>query len=157
MKFTRGNTGNDDGNNPSNKKSVNKKGVILTSTLVAGIIVASFLAWLLPSGNNGSPVTSNMTVTFLDPNLTLTSVKSQFGLLKEEVENQVDPQRVNQTQNTSSFDSFVAASIKQNEELMRTLSNGNPDQGLLPQYLTLMGEMKNYSIFLSNLKSNTSG
>jgi len=156
MKFTRDDTGNGDKNNPSKKNSLNKKGVILTSILVVGIIAASFLVWLLPSGNNGSPTSSNMTVTFLDPNVTLTSVKSQFGILKDEVEKQTNTQKMNQTQNASSFNSFVTASINQNEELMRTLLNGNPNQGLLPDYLTLMSEMKNYSIFLNNMKSNIS-
>lgn len=157
MKFTRGSAGSGDKNNSSKKNTVNKKGVILTSILVAGIIAASFIVWLLPGGNTGSPITSNMTVTFLDPNMTLASIKSQFGVLKDEVQNQVNAQRMNQTQNTSSFDSFVTASINQNEELMKTLLNGNPDQGLLPEYLTLMSEMKNYSVFLDNMKTNISG
>jgi hypothetical protein len=156
MKFTRGNVGNGDKNDSNKKNPVNKKGVLLTSILVVGIISASFLVWLIPGGNNGSHISSNMTVTFLDPNITLTSIKSQFGLLKDEVENQVNAQKMNQTQNTSSFNSFVTASINQNEELMKTLLNGNPDQGLLPEYLTLMSEMKNYSIFLNNMKSNIS-
>ena len=156
MKFTRGDAENGDKNNPSKKNSLNKKGVILTSILVLGIIAASFVVWVLPGGNNGSHSSSNMTVTFLDPNVTLTSVKSQFEILKDEVEKQSDIQKTNQTQNASSFNSFVTASINQNEELMRTLLNGNPDQGLLPEYLTLMSEMKNYSIFLNNMKSNIS-
>ena len=156
MKFTRGDAENGDKNNPSKKNSLNKKGVILTSILVVGIIAASFVVWVLPGGNNGSHTSSNMTVTFLDPNVTLTSVKSQFEILKDEVEKQSDIQKTNQTQNASSFNSFVTASINQNEELMRTLLNGNPDQGLLPEYLTLMSEMKNYSIFLNNMKSNIS-
>jgi hypothetical protein len=156
MKFTRGNVGNGDKNNSNKKNPVNKKGVLLTSILVVGIISVSFLVWLIPGGNNGSHISSNITATFLDPNVTLTSVKSQFGLLKDEVENQVNAQKMNQTQNTSSFNSFVTASINQNEELMKTLLNGNPDQGLLPEYLTLMSQMKNYSIFLNNMKSNIS-
>ena len=101
MKFTRGSAGSGDKNNSSKKNTVNKKGVILTSILVAGIIAASFIVWLLPGGNTDSPITSNMTVTFLDPNMTLASVKSQFGVLKDEVQNQVNAQRMNQTQNNN--------------------------------------------------------
>lgn len=159
MKFTGGNEGNSYKDNSRKNNRLNKKGVVLTMILVGGIVAASFLVWLLPSGNNGSPMTSNMTVTFLDPNVTLTSVKSQFGLLKDEVENQINAGKMNQTQtqNISSINSFLTTSIHQNEELMKTLLNGNPDQVLLPEYLTLMSEMKNYSLLLNTMKGNISG
>lgn len=157
MKFGKGpnNNNNNNNRNSDNTSRFNKKGIVLTAILVLGIVAASFLVWLLPSGTNPGAVRSNMTVTFVDSNVTLTSVKSQYALLKEEVQNQVNNLDTNQTQNISSITSFLTTSINQNEDLMRALLDGHPDQSMLPEYLSLMNEMKNYSMYLTGLKNTT--
>ena len=156
MKSLKFGKGPDDNNrNSDNKSRFNKKGIVLTAILVLGIVAASFLVWLLPTGTNPGVVKSNMTVTFVDSNVTLTSVKSQYALLKEEVQNQVNSLDTNQTQNISSINSFLTTSLSQNEDLMRALLEGHPDQSMLPEYLSLMNEMKNYSMYLTDLKNTT--
>lgn len=154
LKFTGGSDDDDDKHKQSKTNRLNRRGVVLTLILVISVVAASFLVWTLPNGNNAGPTKSNMTVTFLNPNMTLSSVKSQFDLLKKEVDDQVKGLNTIETQNASSTRSFLSASISQNEELMKTLLNGNPDQTLLPAYLAQMSKMKNYSIFLNNLINN---
>lgn len=149
----------DDGSDDStknNNKRMSKKGVLLTFVIVAAILGASFVVWLVPSGNVPNQGTSNMTVTFMDPNATLISTKSQFILLQNELQNQLNNEsEVREVDNNTEFSSLIDASIDQNNELMLSLLNGNPDQSLMPDYLELMREMKNYSSYLSGLKNVT--
>jgi hypothetical protein len=148
--------GNDDGINNNNSR-ISKKGVLLTCIIVAAILCASFVVWLLPGENVPNQGISNMTVTFMDPNATLISTKSQFILLQSELQNQINNKsQLNEVENNTEFSSLIDASIDQNNELMLSLLNGNPDQTLMPDYLNLMREMKNYSLYLSDLKNQTS-
>jgi len=148
--------GNDDGINNNNSR-ISKKGLLLTCIIVAAILGASFVVWLVPGENVPNQGISNMTVTFMDPNTTLISTKSQFFLLQSELQNQINNKsQPNEVGNNTEFGSLIDASIDQNNELMLSLLNGNPDQTLMPDYLNLMKEMKNYSLYLSELKNVTS-
>jgi hypothetical protein len=142
--------------NTNNSKKINKKGIILTGILVIGIIGASFIVWFLPSENvqNGGGM-SNMTITFSDPNDTLTSVNSQFLLIQNEVQNQIDNTKAN-TFNRTYIDNVIGVSIVQNNELMQNLLNGQPDQSIMPKYVESMNNLKDYSMYLLNVKNITS-
>ena len=141
--------------NSNNFKKINKKGIILTSILVISIIGASFAVWLLPSENVQNSGMSNMTLTYLDPNDTLTSVNSQFLLLQNEVQNQINDAKAN-TVNKTYINNVIDVSINQNNELMQTLLNGQPNQTLMPNYVELMNNLKDYSLYLLNVKNITS-
>jgi len=140
--------------NTNNIKKINKKGIILTSILVVGIIGASFIVWFLPSENLQNREMSNMTISFLDPNDTLTSVSSQFLLLQNEVQNQINDAKVNDVNQTYIKD-IIDVSINQNNELMRTLLNGHPNQSLMPKYVELMNNLTTYSSYLLDVKNIT--
>ena len=156
MTFGNNKSGNGDDISKKNRRITNK-GLILTCVLVAGILGASFVVWLIPSDNIPNQVTSNMTVTFRDPNATLISVKSQFVVLQNELQDQINNKTgPDQVKNETEFNSLIDASIDQNNELMMSLLNGNPDQSLMPDYLNLMSGMKNYTLYLSDLKNATS-
>jgi hypothetical protein len=141
--------------NSNNIKKINKKGIILTSILVISIIGASFAVWLLPSENVQNSGMSNMTITYLDPNDTLTSVNSQFLLLQNEVQDQINDAKTN-TVNKTYINDVISVSIIQNNELMQTLLNGQPNQTLMPNYVELMNNLKDYSLYLLNVKNITS-
>jgi hypothetical protein len=141
--------------NSNNIKKINKKGIILTSILVISIIGASFAVWLLPSENVQNSGMSNMTITYLDPNDTLTSVNSQFLLLQNEVQDQINDAKTN-TVNKTYINDVISVSIIQNNELMQTLLNGQPNQTLMPNYVELMNNLKDYSLYLLNVKNTTS-
>ena len=141
--------------NSNNIKKINKKGIILTIILVISIIGASSAVWLLPSENVQNSGMSNMTITYLDPNDTLTSVNSQFLLLQNEVQDQISDAKTN-TVNKTYISDVINVSIIQNNELMRTLLNGQPNQTLMPSYVELMNNLKDYSVYLLNLKNITS-
>ena len=141
--------------NSNNIKKINKKGIILTSILVISIIGASFAVWLLPSENVQNSGMSNMTITYLDPNDTLTSVNSQFLLLQNEVQDQINAAKTN-TVNKTYINDVISVSIIQNNELMQTLLNGQPNQTLMPNYVELMNNLKDYSLYLLNVKNITS-
>ena len=141
--------------NSYNFKKINKKGIILTSILVISIIGASFAVWLLPSENVQNSGMSNMTITYLDPNDTLTSVNSQFLLLQNEVQDQINAAKTN-TVNKTYINDVISVSIIQNNELMQTLLNGQPNQTLMPNYVELMNNLKDYSLYLLNVKNITS-
>jgi hypothetical protein len=141
--------------NTHNSKKINKKGIILTSILVIGIVGASFIVWFLPSENVQNNGMSNMTISFSDPNDTLTSVNSQFSLLQNEVQNQIDDAKTN-TVNRTYINDVISVSINQNNELMQTLLNGQPNQTLMPRYVELMNNLKDYSVYLLNVKNITS-
>jgi hypothetical protein len=144
-----------DAGNTDNTTKISKKGVVLTCVIVAAILGASFIVWFLPSDNVPSQSTTNMTVTFRDPNATLMSTESQFALLQSEVQNYIDEPSLTKAENITEFNSFVDTSIAQNNALMLSLLNQRPDQLIMPDYLKLMGEMKNYSQYLSGLKNMT--
>ena len=141
--------------NSNNIKKINKKGIILTSILVISIIGASFAVWLLPSENVQNSGMSNMTLTYLDPNDTLTSVNSQFLLLQDEVQDQINDAKTN-TVNKTYINDVISVSIIQNNELMQTLLKGQPNQTLMPNYVELMNNLKDYSLYLLNVKNITS-
>lgn len=140
--------------NGNNIKKINKKGIILTSILVVGIIGASFIVWFLPSENLQNREMSNMTISFLDPNDTLTSVSSQFLLLQNEVQNQINGAKVNDVNQTYIKD-IIDVSIIQNNELRQTLLNGQPNQSLMPKYVELMNNLTAYSSYLLDVKNIT--
>lgn len=140
--------------NVNNVKKINKKGIILTSILVIAIIGASFIVWFLPSENLQNREMSNMTISFLDPNDTLTSVNSQFLLLQNEVQNQINGAKVNDVNQTYIKD-IIDVSIIQNNELMQTLLNGQPNQSLMPKYVELMNNLTAYSLYLLDVKNIT--
>ena len=140
--------------NTNNIKKINKKGIILTSILVVGIIGASFIVWFLPSENLQNREMSNMTISFLDPNDTLTSVSSQFLLLQNEVQNQINDAKVNDVNQTYIKD-IIDVSIIQNNELMQTLLNGHPNQSLMPKYVELMNNLTTYSSYLLDVNNIT--
>lgn len=148
-------TDNKESDNTHNKRHINKKGVILTSILVIGIIGASFIVWFLPSENAQNNGMTNMTISFLDPNDTLASVNSQFLLLQNEVQNQINDAKAN-TVNKTYINSVIDVSINQNNELMQTLLNGQPNQTLMASYVALMNNLKDYSVYLLNVKNITS-
>ena len=141
--------------NSNNIKKINKKGIILTIILVISIIGASFAVWLLPSENVQNSGMSNMTITYLDPNDTLTSVNSQFLLLQNEVQDQISDAKTN-TVNKTYINDVISVSIIQNNELMQTLLNGQPNQTLMASYVALMNNLKDYTVYLSNVKNITS-
>ena len=148
-------TDNKESDNTHNKRHINKKGIILTSILVLGIIGASFIVWFLPSENAQNNGMTNMTISFLDPNDTLASVNSQFLLLQNEVQNQINDAKAN-TVNKTYINNVIDVSINQNNELMQTLLNGQPNQTLMASYVALMNNLKDYTVYLSNLKNITS-
>ncbi len=140
--------------NKHNNKQINKKGIILTSILVLSIVGASFIVWFLPSEtvqNNGM---TNMTISFLDPNDTLASVNSQFLLLQNEVQNQINDAKIN-TVNRTYINDAISVSINQNNELMQNLLNGQPNQTLMASYVALMNNLKDYSAYLQKVKNIT--
>ena len=144
-----------DANNTNNNKRISKKGIIITCVMVAAILGASFIVWFLPADNVPNQSLPNMTVIYRDPNATLMSTESQFMLLRSEVQNYIDETNLNKVENTTEFNSFVDTSIAQNNDLILSLLNQDPDQSIMPNYLKLMGEMKNYSQYLSGLKNMT--
>jgi len=148
-------TDNKESDNTHNKRHINKKGIILTSILVLGIVGASFIVWFLPSENAQNNGMTNMTISFLDPNDTLASVNSQFLLLQNEVQNQINDAKAN-TVNKTYINNVIDVSINQNNELMQTLLNGQPNQTLMASYVALMNNLKDYSVYLSNVKNITS-
>ena len=155
MTFGNKKGGNDDGISNKNNR-ISKKGLILTCVLVAAILGASFVVWLIPSENVPNQVSNNMTVTFRDSNATLISIKSQFLVLQNELQNQINNiTQTNGANNNSEYRSLIDATITQNNELMLSLLNGKPGQSLMPDYLNLMSEMKNYSLYLYDLKNAT--
>ena len=148
-------TDNKESDDTNNKRHINKKGIILTSILVLGIVGASFIVWFLPSENAQNNGMTNMTISFLDPNDTLASVNSQFLLLQNEVQNQINDAKAN-TVNKTYINNVIDVSINQNNELMQTLLNGQPNQTLMASYVALMNNLKDYSVYLSNVKNITS-
>ncbi|MDN5844654.1 MAG: hypothetical protein L0H53_00090 [Candidatus Nitrosocosmicus sp.] len=140
--------------NSNNIKKITKKGIILTSILVIGIIGASFVVWFLPSENIQNSGMSNMTISFLDPNDTLASVNSQFLLLQNEVQNQINDAKANNV-NKTYINNVINVSIIQNNELMQTLLSGQPNRTLMPNYVELMNHLKDYSVYLLDLKNVT--
>ena len=138
----------------NNIKKINKKGIILTSILVISIISASFIVWFLPSENLQNREMSNMTISFLDPNDTLTSVNSQFLLLQDEVQNQINDAKADDV-NKTYINDIIDVSIIQNNELMQTLLNGQPNQSIMPKYVELMNSLKDYSLYLLDVKNIT--
>ncbi|MDN5867351.1 MAG: hypothetical protein L0H55_08115, partial [Candidatus Nitrosocosmicus sp.] len=125
-----------------------------TSILVIGIIGASFVVWFLPSENIQNSGMSNMTISFLDPNDTLASVNSQFLLLQNEVQNQINDAKANNV-NKTYINNVINVSIIQNNELMQTLLSGQPNRTLMPNYVELMNHLKDYSVYLLDLKNVT--
>lgn len=134
------------------KKKFSKKGLILTVIIAIGIIGASSLVWVLPSGNVQKNGIGNMTISFSNSNETLISVNTQFASLKDEVKTQVNEFKMNPA-NVTHFTGIIDTSLKQNDELMQTLLHGNPSPSLESKYIQSMNTMKNFSSYLSEIKN----
>lgn len=135
------------------KKNTSKKGVLLTIIIVIAVISTSFIVWFLPQGAVLQNENSNMTIVFSDPALTLSSVESQYNIIKEEFENNLNA-TTNQSSNITNIQNLAEVSTKQIDELMLILLNGNPTESLLPSYVNLMNDLKNYSNYLSTFVNN---
>ncbi len=144
-----------DGNkyNRDKIKKHNKKGIILTSCIVIGIIVASFSIWFLPQGNVQNNATNDTMMLFSNPNDTLTSVNSQYMLLRDEVGNQLKSISVTNQSNLTPIKNSVNASITQNNQLMQTLLNGNPSGSMVNEYVKSMNNLKNFSFYLDDINN----
>jgi hypothetical protein len=147
-----------DGNkyNSGKTKKHNKKGILLTSCIVVGIIGASFLIWFLPQGNIESNTTNDTMMLFSNPNDTLISVNNQYVLLKDEVDNQIKNISTTHRSNLTQVIDSLDVSIAQNNHLMQTLLNGNPSGSLVNEYVNLMNALKNFSFYLVDVKNITS-
>jgi hypothetical protein len=143
-------------NNSGKTKNYNKKGIILTSCIVVGIIGASFLTWFLPQGNVENNTTNDTMMLFSNPNDTLISVNNQYVLLKDEVDNQLKNISITNRPNLTSIRNSLDVSITQNNQLMQTLLNGNPSGSLVSKYVKLMNTLKNFSFYLVDIKNITS-
>ena len=137
-------------------KKYNKKGIILTSCIVVGIVGASFLIWFLPQGNVESNTTNDTMILFSNPNDTLISVNNQYVLLKDEVDNQLKNISITNRSNLTPIRNSIDVSITQNNQLMQTLLNGNPSGSLVNEYVKLMNTLKNFSFYLVDIKNITS-
>ena len=142
--------------NSGKTKKYNKKGIILTSCIVVGIIGASFLIWFLPQGNVESNTTNDTMMIFSNPNETLISVNNQYVLLKDEVDNQLKNISITNRTNLTPIRNSIDVSIAQNNQLMQTLLNGNPSGSLVNEYVKLMNILKNFSFYLVDIKNITS-
>ena len=138
------------------KNKLDKKGLIVTLFIVIGIVGASFIVWFLPQDNIENNVSNNAVMPFSNPNDTLISVNNQYIILKSEVSNQLKNITSGNQTNLTQVKSSIDASIKQNNELMQTLLNGNPSGPLVNQYVTLMNSLKNFSFYLGDIKNITS-
>jgi hypothetical protein len=138
------------------KNKLDKKGLILTLFIVIGIVGASFIVWFLPTDNIKNDRSNNAIIPFSNPNDTLISVNNQYMILKSEVSNQLNGFSSGNQTNLTQVKSGIDASIKQNNELMQTLLNGNPSGPLVNQYVTLMNSLKNFSFYLGDIKNVTS-
>ena len=138
------------------KKKLDKKGLVLTLFIVIGIVGASFIVWFLPTDNIKNDRSNNAVIPFSNPNDTLISVNNQYVILKSEVSNQLNDFSSGNQTNLTQVKSGIDASIKQNNELMQTLLNGNPSGPLVNQYVTLMNSLKNFSFYLGDIKNVTS-
>jgi hypothetical protein len=143
-------------NNSGKTKTYNKKGIILTSCIVVGIIGASFLTWFLPQGNVKNNTTNDTMMLFSNPNDTLISVNNQYVILKDEVDNQLKNISITNRSNLTSIRNSLDVSITQNNQLMQTLLNGNPSGSLVNEYVKLMNTLKNFSFYLVDVKNITS-
>ena len=130
--------------------------MILTSCIVVGIIGASFLIWFLPQGNVENNTTNDTMMLFSNPNDTLVSVNNQYVLLRDEVDNQLKNISITNRSNLSPIRNSLDVSITQNNQLMKTLLNGNPPGSLANEYVKLMNTLKNFSFYLVDVKNITS-
>jgi len=138
------------------KNKLDKKGLIVTLFIVVGIVGASFIVWFLPLDNIKNNASNNAIMPFSNPNDTLISVNNQYIILKSEVSNQLKNITSGNQTNLTQVKSSIDASIKQNNDLMQTLLNGNPSGPLVNQYVTLMNSLKNFSFYLGDIKNLTS-
>jgi hypothetical protein len=114
------------------------------------------MVWFLPTDNIKNNRSNNVVIPFSNPNDTLISVNNQYMILKSEVNNQLNDFSSRNQTNLTQVKSSIDASIKQNNELMQTLLNGNPSGPLVNQYVTLMNSLKNFSFYLGDIKNITS-
>jgi hypothetical protein len=138
------------------KNKLDKKGLIVTLFIVIGIVGASFVVWFLPTDNIKNNLSNNVGIPFSNPNDTLVSVNNQYMILKSEVSNRLNDFSSGNQTNLTQVKSSIDASIKQNNELMQTLLNGNPSGPLVNQYVALMNSLKNFSFYLGDIKNITS-
>ena len=138
------------------KNKLDKKGLIVTLFIVIGIVGASFIVWFLPQDNIENNVSNNAVMPFSNPNDTLISVNNQYIILKSEVSNQLKNITSGNQTNLTQVKSSIDVSIEQNNELMQTLLNGNPSGPLVNGYVKLMNSLKNFSLYLGDIKNITS-
>ncbi len=141
--------------NKKNKK-FDKKGIIVTLCIVIGIIGASFIVWFLPQGNIQNSNTGNNMMIFTNPNDTLISANNQYILIKNEINSQLNGFSMSNQSNSTQVKNSIDASIKQNNDLMRTLLNGNPSGSMVASYVKMMNTLKNFSFYLDDVKNITS-
>lgn len=143
-------------NDKIKKNNLNKKGLIVTLLIVIGIVGASFVVWFLPQDNIENNTSNNAIVPFSNPNDTLISVNNQYMILKNELIKQLNDFSSGNQSNLTQVKGSIDASIKQNDDLMQTLLNGNPSGPLVNEYVKLMNSLKNFSFYLSDVKNVTS-
>ncbi|HEY6536793.1 MAG TPA: hypothetical protein VIY08_13495 [Candidatus Nitrosocosmicus sp.] len=139
--------------NDKNKKKFNQKGIIITLLISVGIIGASFIVWLLPTGTVRNTSNGNNLMVFTNPNDTLQSVNTQYMLVKNEINNQIKNFTAFPHASMIPLKNSINASIKQNNDLMQTLLHGNPPRSMLSGYVNLMTNLKNFSFYLDDIKN----
>lgn len=150
------NNKNNNGKKNNYSKKFNKKGIIITSVIVLGIISASFIVWFLPSDNLQNQNKDSFSITFSSSNDTLVYVNTHYTLLKDEIKNQLNLFK-GQFANYSQLNESVDTTLNQNEQLMNILLDNKPPSGdMLNKYVTMMNTLKNFSFYLSDLKNISS-
>ncbi|MDQ6723018.1 MAG: hypothetical protein M3Z01_01955 [Thermoproteota archaeon] len=138
------------------KKKFDKKGILITIFIVIGIFGASFIVWFLPQGNVQNNNNGNNMMIFSNPNDTLISAINQHTLIKNELHSQLNGFSMSNQSNLTQVKNSIDASIKQNNDLMQTLLNGNPSGAMVPSYVKMMNILKNFSFYLIDIKNITS-
>ncbi len=93
---------------------------------------------------------------FSNPNDTLISAINQYTLIKNELHSQLNGFSMSDQSNLTQVKNSIDASIKQNNDLMQTLLNGNPSGSMVPSYVKMMNILKNFSFYLIDIKNITS-
>ena len=125
----------------------------MTLLISVGIVSASFIVWLLPSGTVRNISTENNLMVFTNPKDTLLSVNTQYMLVKNELNNQIKNFTSFPNASMVSLKNGINATIKQNNDLMQTLLHGNPPKSMIPGYVNLMTVLKNFSFYLDDIKN----
>ena len=125
----------------------------MTLLISVGIVSASFIVWLLPSGTVRNISTENNLMVFTNPKDTLLSVNTQYMLVKNELNNQIKNFTYFPNASIISLKNSINATMKQNNDLMQTLLHGNPPRSMISEYVNLMTTLKNFSFYLDDVKN----